>query len=222
MATPIVDPHLELLPGWTKQPGGPKTGIDPEPPQLYGYTQGADSISHFCSNQPQANYYSGWLSACKRPVMANTGKLRLAWEVTADAATVLYAEALENDINLTPTEHGPTFMAGTQVIYAAGLNQGHLQLWKGNAWVDTGLIVGLLEPWVRSQIAIDIAFAGDSYTFVGYTKDGVEYDLPAEFADIPGQMLDWDAVAQCYIQQDLGPAGGAISTQSRNIQFVWQ
>lgn len=216
-----LDANLELQTGWTKQPGGPGTGIDPAAPSLYGYAQTPGYISHYCSHPPQANCYSGWLSALKRPVLTNTGKLRLSWDVMIDAATVIYAQALENDINLTPVANGPTFMAGTQVIYAAGPQQGHLQLWNGSAWLDTGIVVGLLTPWEWNSLAIDISFEGDAFSFVSYTKNGEEYALPMGFQNIPGQMLRWAPCAQVYIQQDLSPAGGSISTAAKNINFEW-
>lgn len=219
---PIIDGNLELQSGWSKQPGGPNTGIGPQAPAYFDYSVDKESISHFCSGPAVTPGNACWLSSLKRPVQPNTGRLRLAWDELVDASTLLYAQARENDINLTPEANGPTFMAGSQVIYAPGPDQGHLQLWKNNAWVDTGIVLGLPAAWGWNHLALDISFEGDAFSFVSYTRNGEEYALGAEFQNCPGQMLKWGACAQVYIQQDLRPSGGMMSQRSRNIQFEWE
>ena len=138
-----------------------------------------------------------------------------------DGGSLVSLVALENDINLTMKQGGPTFMAGSQVIYSAGPNQGHLQLWVSNNWVDTGIDVGLFVPYTWNRMALDIALAADSFSFVSYTRNGIEYPLPAAFQNVPGQSLDWGPTAQVYVQEDLGPGGGLVSQASRNIGFQW-
>lgn len=209
----ILDTHIELLTSW-KPPI--VVGIGGSgPPKSYGYDQSFPEMRFFTNGSP----YNNWLAANARPILPNTGKLSLSFELMIDANVASSAQAIEFDTRLSIS--GLNYNFSSQIDIAAGWQ---LQISDAaGGWVSTGYNVPKLAPLEYHSFLYQYSFDTTKklYSTLEIEIDNAPYPIPSTLQNLAPQNLGWADSCSLQVQQDLGSKGGAFSQLMRNIQYAW-
>lgn len=204
-----VDNILEEKP-WGKNSG---PGIGDGIPDDYG----TDLIREY---HVKGKAYTSWLSGCHRPVLANTGKLSLGFDLMTDDKTPLSAQALEFDTRLVIGKNDYNF--GSQFNYQRG---GLWQVWVNKTWVDTTFKPGLFTPWkwytVRFDYSFDVINKKYSYEAANVSPAIIGYAVPVTFKNLTATPLNWTDTCNFQVQQDLNYKAGEFTIYIKNAGYTW-
>ena len=214
----ILDTQLELLP-FESHVG---TGIGGVPPTSYGSILYGIAVG-FYTNGPA---YANWLAAVHRPVLPNTGKLSLSFNLSVDPRANECAQALEFDTRVSIQDGSGkwNYNGSSQFNQAGG---GAWQIVDANGdWVDTGFRPGKFTPLVKYPIKIDYSFDVTKHTssVLGISIGGdinQRFLVPAHMQNLAASNLGWADSCSLQVQLDLNSSGGAYSIYMRDIQYEW-
>lgn len=208
----IVDDQLELS-MWDAHVGPDIGGVEPT---SYGWRDHPldPPVREFYVQGPK---YSDWLAACHRPVLPNTGKLGLQFELFVDQNSQSVAQAIEIDTKLAIA--GQMYNFSSQFNYATGIWQ--VSDFVGS-WVNTPCKFLKFRPSRRYDMAFDYVFdtAKKAYAFVRMSGPDFAFVGPM-LPPLLASPTTWKDSCSLQVQQDLAGNGGAYSIYLRNIRYVW-
>lgn len=213
-----IDSNLEANPNWNKLAnsgvGGPKPYV---PPDDFGMNVIQSDIEReFYISGPA---YTDGLFSLHRPIMPNTGKLALQFELRTDEDTTINAQALEFDTRLAIGKFGYNF--SSQFNYQKG---GVWQAFiKDRGWVDTPFKPGKFSPDQWYPIRFDYSFdtAKKLFSFISVAVGVTPFILPIQFHNLAATPLAWVDSCNLQMQLDLAYKGGSYRTRVRRISYLW-
>jgi hypothetical protein len=196
----IVDTNIQALPmlSHTQADGSNIGGV---PPASYGlqlvpgkhrsllmWTQG---------NTGKPTDYPAWMAypATPRPILPNTGKLRVEMEY-ALGGNLAGLNAVETDVLIVM--NGLKFNRSFQYVQGIGFEIADV---NGN-WLPTGINPGSLVANKRYSVAFDNVFDAKTSSTTSFERDGVVYFVPVSLQMVPAKPTNWkpDGV---YVQMQM-------------------
>lgn len=213
----LRDCNLEYQKTWETKTGPDISGTPK--PIIPDKTKIDQSNGKYIVLSTQGKAYADWMAALHRPVLPNTGKLSLSFELTLGEEAVDLGGEFEFDTRLAIG--GFNYNFSSQINCTEGW---HMQISdvKG-LWVDSGMNVGKLAPLIPHNFVYSYVFdiTAKKYSFTTISIDGKLFFVPSKLQGLIAGKFDWADSCSLQVQQDIGPVAGGYSQAMRNIHYDW-